>query len=182
MTLFLTSLVSCSNNAITEQAEKSPIITETTTAELTTQEIEIPPATERETITESITELLYEDENITIFYNGYESLATAQRVYLTIENKSEKELNCGFVDFKANEIPIDVNNNPRIKPLNSISYSMDISNSAFQKVNITRVNKMEFMMHIQLGPIFEQITKSDGRIEKTTTFENYDTDIITIER
>ena len=88
--LALFSLASCSNNSVNEQPEKT-IIIETTTAEETTQETEIPPATTREEI-EKINEILYEDDNVKIIYDGYESLKTVQTLYLTIENKKDRIL------------------------------------------------------------------------------------------
>lgn len=179
ITLFLTSLVSCSNNTITEQSEKSPIITEATTAETTAVEIEIPPATERETINE----VIYEDENVTIFYNGYDSFKTVQRVYITVENKTDNELRYNTLDFMANGVPIDENHGGKVEAHETASPEWTLLNSRFQEANITRVNKLEFKLHLQFYPVIEIVTVQEGGIERTTEIiEQYETDIITIER
>lgn len=178
ITLFLCSLVSCSNNTINEQPEKASILTEATTAE-TTEEIEIPPATERETINE----VLYEDENVAIFYNGYDSFKTVQRVYITVENKTDNELSYNTLDFMANGVPIDENHGGKIEAHETVSPEWTLLNSRFQEANITRVNKLEFKLHFQFYPVIEIVTVQEGGIERTTeNIEQYETDIITIER
>lgn len=180
--LALLSLASCSNNSVNEQPEKT-IIIETTTAEETTQETEIPPATTREEI-EKINEVLYEDDNVKIIYDGYESLKTVQTLYLTIENKKDSELRCKWLDFKANETPIEQYFETKRDPHSSFTNAITISNSKFQDANITRVNKMEFNFNIWFEPIIEKATGPDGEIQTTTAIgkETYDTGVLTIER
>ena len=75
------SLVSCSNNNKIEQEQPvRTAATEAAIAEITT-EAEIPPATETETIAKE----LYKDDNLTIIYNGFDSLSTVQTVHFTFE-------------------------------------------------------------------------------------------------
>ena len=179
--LSLFSLASCSNNSVNEQPEKT-IIIETTTAEETTQEIEIPPATERE----SLNEILYEDDNVTIIYDGYESLATVQRLYLTVKNKRDNLLRCNMIDFKANGIAIAQNYGTKIDPYGAVSNYVTMRNTLFQDQNITRVDKMELTFNIQFDSIIEKVTGQNEEVQATIAtggnIESYDTGVLTIER
>lgn len=175
------SISSCSNNSANEQPEKT-IIIETTTAEGTTQETEIPPATEQE----SLNKVIYEDDNVTIIYDGYESLKTVQRLYLTVENKRDNLLRCNMIDFKANGVAINQNYGTKIDPHGAVSNDVTMINSLFQDQGITRVDKMELKFNIRFEPIIEKATGPDGEIQATTAtgenIESYDTGVLTIER
>ena len=158
----LFSLVSCSNNASFEQEQ--PVKT-AATAEITT-EAEIPPATEPE-----ISEVLYEDDNCTITYNGFKSLSTYQRINLAIDNKTDNTLSASLSYLKVNGVSIDEHYSITILPLQSLSRCMTIFNDNLQNENITRVNDIDIKMQITVTD------KTNG-----DCLDYYDTDTMTITR
>ena len=159
--LALISLVSCSNNS--SEQEQLVKIADKTQA---TTEAEVPPTTEPVT-----QEVLHKDDNCTITYNGFKSLETAQRIDLTIENKTDNSLSVTLSEIKINSISIDQFYKPQLKSKESVSNSIRILNSKLQDENITRVNKIEIKL---------QITVTDKTNGDCLAY--YDTDIITITR
>ena len=164
--LALMSLVSCSNNASEQEQPVRTVAREAATAEITT-ETEIPPATEPETISD----VLFEDDNCIITFNKFDSLKTVQRLYLTIENKTDNYLRGNIESFAINGILIDQSYSPIIEAKASSSKCITIINSKLQDENITRVNSIEFKMHIEFA------TEMSGK-----SLESYDTDTMTITR
>lgn len=165
--LALVSLISCSNNNKIEQEQPvRTAATEAATAELTT-ETEIPPATEPITVNE----VIYEDDNLTITYNRFESLSTVQKIYFTFDNNSNYYVRAIAEDIKINGIAIDQKFSTELESKNSVSPTMTILNSKLQNENITKVNSLEFKM---------QITVSD--LTSRENVDSYYTDIMTITR
>lgn len=161
--LALISLVSCSNN---NKIEQKQAVRTTSPAEITT-EAEIPPATEPETISE----VLYQDDNLTIIYNKYDSLSTVQRIYLTFDNNSEYYVRAIASDIKINGIAINQNFSTELESKNTISTNMTILNSKLQNENITKVNEIEFKMQIKISDL-----------QNNQTVASYDTDTMNIKR
>lgn len=175
--LALFSMVSCSNNAKTEEKQPvkvvnaSKITTEATTEPITTVEItteaEILAATEPETTGV----VLHEDDNCTITYNGFDNSEKTQDIYLTIDNKTDNSLTVALSELKINSISIDQFYKPQLKAKNSVSKSIHIMNNTLQNENITRVNDIEMKM---------QITVTDKTNGDCLAY--YDTDTMTITR
>lgn len=166
-TFALFSLVSCSNNASFEQEQPvKTAATEAATAEITT-EAEIPPATEPETTGK----VMFEDDNVTITYNGFDNSDKAQDIYLTIDNKTDNSLTVALSELKINSIAIDQFFKPQLKAKNSVSKSIHILNNTLQNENITRVNSIEMKMQITVTD------KTNG-----DCLDYYDTDTMTITR
>lgn len=164
--LALFSLVSCSNNASEQEQPVRTAATEAATAELT-PETEIPPATEPITVNK----VIYEDDNLTITYNRFESLSTVQKIYFTFDNNSNYYVRAIAEDIKINGIAIDQKFSTELESKNSVSPTLTILNSKLQNENITKVNSLEFKM---------QITVSD--LTSRENVDSYYTDIMTITR
>lgn len=145
----------------TPTIDESAVEVETETA------TEIPPKTEPVTVSE----VIYEDDNLTITYNGFKSFTTNQDFYFTFDNKSDYYVRAIASDIKINGIAIDQKYSTELESKSSVSPRMSISNSKLQDENISRVNSLEFKM---------QITVTDFTIRENVA--SYDTDIMTITR
>lgn len=150
-------LPSCSNNAQPEQPVKTVAISAT------------EPETENNVI--------YQDDNITVCFDGYEELKTVQRINITLFSSSDKRLDVTMNNLCINGISIDNGISDNLEPNETASNTVTILNSSLKDKEISKAIDIQFGFNIKVK---ENIYDDDHPYYET--INEYDTGSISIMR
>ncbi|WP_303834610.1 hypothetical protein [Ruminococcus flavefaciens] len=109
--------------------------------------ISTQPKTE-EQATEPISKLLYDDNNVKIYYKGIDKSKNSQDIKVYIENNTDADILVQTRDFSLNGYMIDEVFSSGISAGKKINDEITVYNSELEKNNITEIENVEFKFAI----------------------------------